>query len=348
MTMRLGSITFAIAVLTSPVVMTAQSLPDGQRDFDFEIGRWHVHLERLLHPLSHSTTWSTLDGTSVVRPVWNALANLGELEVDGPDGHIEGLSFRVYDPRARQWRIHWANSADGVLGPAMVGGFRNGRGEFYDQEEFNGRAILVRFVFSGITTTSFKIEQAFSDDGGRAWETNWITTFTRDADQSAEAIVPVPADASHDFDFEIGTWSMRSRRLKVPLGGSDWVESDGSTHIVRRVWAGRAALGELELPAPTAHFAGSLLHTYNAKMKQWSLYWADRETGRVTAPMIGEFTNGRGEFYGQQDELGVTALVRLLYTDITPTSFRTEQANSLDGGASWKLNAVSTFTKRPP
>jgi hypothetical protein len=346
--MRLGAIAIAIAALAFPAAPTAQSAPDGQHDFDFELGRWHVHLERLLKPLTHSTTWVTLDGTSVVRPVWNGLANLGELEVDGPSGHIEGLSFRVYDPGARQWRIHWANSADGALGPAMVGGFRNGRGEFYDQEDFNGRAILVRFIFSGITKTSFKLEQAFSDDGGKSWEPNWIATFMKDVDQSAEPAVPTPADASHDFDFDVGTWSMHTRRLDDPLGGSAWRESGGSKHIVRPIWAGRAALGELELPGATPTFAGSLLHTYNAKTKQWSLYWAERETGRVSAPLIGEFRNGRGDFYGQQEAKGVTVLVRVSYLDITPTSFRTEHAYSLDGGTSWKPNAISTFTRRSP
>jgi hypothetical protein len=344
--MRPGVIAFALAALALPATTTAQSQPDGQHDFDFEIGRWHVHLERLLKPLTHSTTWVTLDGTSVVRPVWNGLANLGELEVNGPGGHVEGLSFRLYDPRARQWRIHWANSADGVLGSAMVGGFRNGRGEFYDQEDFNGRAIFVRFIFSGITKTTFRIEQAFSDDGGKSWETNWITTFTKDTDQSTPPAAEPAADASHDFDFEVGTWSMRTRQLKEPLGGADWTESSGSTHLAHPVWAGRALLGELQLPGETPTFAGSLLHTYNPQTKQWSVYWADRETGRVSTPMIGEFRNGRGEFYGQQDVRSVTALVRVLYLDVTPTSFRTEQAYSLDGGAHWEPNAVYTFTRR--
>lgn len=346
--MRPTIIALAIAALALPAAPSAQTLPDGQHDFDFELGRWHVHLERLVRPLTHSTTWVSLEGTSVVRPVWSGLANLGELEVDGPNGHVEGLSFRVYDPRARQWRIHWANSADGVLGPAMVGGFRNGRGEFYDQEDFNGRAILVRFIFSGLAKTAFKLEQAFSDDGGKSWEPNWIATFTKDADQSAPSTLPSPADASHDFDFEVGTWSMHTRRLKNPLGGSEWIESTGSTHIVHPVWTGRAALGELQLSGPTPSFAGSLLHTYNAPSKQWRIVWADRETGRVSAPMIGEFRKGQGEFYGQQEVGGLTVLVRTLYLDVTPTSFRTEQAYSLDGGAHWKPNAVYTFTRSAP
>ena len=78
----------ALALFTAPIPLAAQTRRDGQHDFDFELGRWHVHLARLVRPLSHSTTWTTLDGTSVVRPVWGGLANLGELEVDGGGGHI--------------------------------------------------------------------------------------------------------------------------------------------------------------------------------------------------------------------------------------------------------------------
>jgi hypothetical protein len=164
---------------TKSAASKAVALRDGSHDFDFEIGSWKAHISRLVKPLSGANTWVEYDGTSVVRAVWNGRANLGELEVQGSAGRIEGLSLRLYDPTAHQWRISWANANDGQLGTPMVGGFANGRGEFYDQEAFNGRAIYVRFIFSGMTAKSFKIEQAFSDDGGKTWETNWISTFTR-------------------------------------------------------------------------------------------------------------------------------------------------------------------------
>ncbi len=152
---------------------------DGQHDFDFEIGTWKTHISRLQHPLTGSTTWIEYEGTSVVRKIWNGRANLVELQVDGPTGHIEGLSLRLYNPQSRQWSIHFANSKVGALGQAMIGGFINGRGEFFNQETFNDRAIFVRFIFSEITQNSFRLEQAFSDDGGKTWEANWIATFTR-------------------------------------------------------------------------------------------------------------------------------------------------------------------------
>jgi len=159
--------------------MPAVAQRDGRDDFDFEFGAWKVHISRRLRPLTGSTTWVEYDGTSTVRKVWNGAANLGELEVDGSAGHIEGLSLRLYNPQTQQWNISWSNANDGTIGPPMVGGFNNGRGEFYDQETLNGRAIYVRFIFSDITKSTFRLEQAFSDDGGKTWEANWLATFKK-------------------------------------------------------------------------------------------------------------------------------------------------------------------------
>ncbi|HEV2113481.1 MAG TPA: hypothetical protein VGR50_04995 [Terriglobales bacterium] len=152
---------------------------DGQHDFDFEIGKWKTHLRRLLHPLSGSSDWVECEGTTVVHKVWEGRANLLELEVDCPAGHLEALSLRLYDPQSRQWSLNFANSTSGSLSQPTIGEFKNGRGEFYDQETFNGRAVLVRFVISDITPDSCHFEQAFSDDGGKTWEVNWIATDTR-------------------------------------------------------------------------------------------------------------------------------------------------------------------------
>jgi hypothetical protein len=151
----------------------------GEHDFDFELGTWKTHLSRLVHPLSGSTSWVEYDGTSVVRKVWGGHANLLELEASGPAGHIEALSLRLYNPASRQWSLNFSNSSVGALGQPTVGEFKNGRGEFYDQESVNGRAVLVRFVISEIKPDSCHFEQSFSTDGGKTWEVNWIATDTR-------------------------------------------------------------------------------------------------------------------------------------------------------------------------
>lgn len=152
---------------------------DGQNDFDFEIGKWKTHLKRLVKPLTGSTNWVEYDGTTVVTKVWNGRANLVELVVDGPAGHFEGLSLRLYNPQSRQWSLNFANINSGTMAIPTIGEFKNGRGEFFCQETLNGRAILVRFVITDITSDSCRFEQAFSDDGGKTWEVNWVAVDTR-------------------------------------------------------------------------------------------------------------------------------------------------------------------------
>ncbi len=152
---------------------------DGSHDFDFEIGTWKTHLSRLDHPLTGSHTWIQYEGISVVRKIWDGRANMVELEVDGPNGHVEGLNLHLYNPQSHQWSLNFANVRGGTLSVPTVGEFKNERGEFYDQEEFNGRMILVRNVWMDITANSCRFEQSFSDDGGKTWEANWIAVDTR-------------------------------------------------------------------------------------------------------------------------------------------------------------------------
>ncbi len=164
----------------TPDASKANALRDGQHDFDFNFGTWTTHMKRLQNPLSGSTTWIELTGTVVVRKVWDGRAQLEEVEADGPAGHFEDLCLFLYDPQAHQWSMNFANSRAGVIGvPPTTGEFKSGRGEFFDQELYKGRAILVRIVWSDITPDSHHFEQAFSDDGGKTWETNIVATLTR-------------------------------------------------------------------------------------------------------------------------------------------------------------------------
>jgi hypothetical protein len=174
------------ASLASAASSARTAAPDGQRDFDFEIGTWRTRLSRLVRPLSGSTAWVEYEGTSVVRQVLNGRANLVELTVEGPAGRIEGLSLRLYEPEAARWTIHYANVRDGLLTPPVSGRFENGRGAFYGHDTLNGRPILVRFVISDITPDSCRFEQAFSVDEGKTWEVNWIATDTRVHDAGRE------------------------------------------------------------------------------------------------------------------------------------------------------------------
>jgi len=155
---------------------------DGQHDFDPLFGKWKYHLKRRLNPLTGSNNWVELEGTGVCFKIWDGRAQLDTIEVDGPTGHIEGLTLRTYNPQSHQWRLYWSNSKSGIVDPPQIGQFKDGRGEFFAQDTINGKSILIRYVWTDMTTNSPHFEQSFSDDGGKSWEVNWITDQTRAAD----------------------------------------------------------------------------------------------------------------------------------------------------------------------
>jgi hypothetical protein len=128
------------------------------------------------------TIGSSINGISNHKKLLNSNANFEEFEVDNPEKHlhIKAQTLRLYNPDTRQWSIYLLDLDKGVLSlPPVVGEFNGNRGEFYDQEQYKGRAILVRYVWLNISPKSARLEQAFSADGGNTWETNWICELSR-------------------------------------------------------------------------------------------------------------------------------------------------------------------------
>ncbi|HEV2212252.1 MAG TPA: hypothetical protein VGS99_02790, partial [Gammaproteobacteria bacterium] len=160
----------------------AVSADPQQHGFDWQFGHWAIHMSRRQNPLTGSTSWTPLDGTVDVRKLWGGKANLAEIETQGPSGHLLFLALRLYNPDSKQWNLLFAHSGDGILNkPALIGEFHDGLGVFYDQESYKDRFILVRFTFQSLTANTSRDEQAFSADGGKTWEVNWINDQTRKA-----------------------------------------------------------------------------------------------------------------------------------------------------------------------
>lgn len=154
---------------------------DGQQDFDFNVGVWHTHIQRISDPFSGGTNSMEMNGTVTVRKVWGGRAELEEIEADGPKGHWEGLTLFLYNPQSRQWSQAFANSKDGTLATPLIGSFKDGRGELYSADTFKGRSILVRGVWSEIKPDSHRYEESYSDDGGRTWHAAFVGELTRTA-----------------------------------------------------------------------------------------------------------------------------------------------------------------------
>jgi len=152
-------------------------LPTAQ-DFDFFMGRWTVQNRRLTERLAGSDEWEEFESTSVAHPILGGLGNEDEFRTRHAGGFI-GMSFRFFDPVKRRWSIYWADSRrPGELDPPVFGTFSGDIGVFEGEDEFEGRPIKVRFIWSGTRTRTPRWEQAFSVDGGETWETNWIMDFS--------------------------------------------------------------------------------------------------------------------------------------------------------------------------
>jgi len=156
-----------------------QNENDGRNDFDFLMGTWKLHHRTLKGRLQEATEWQEFEGEMVHRHILGGIGNIDENVIQGQDGAILAVALRLFNPKSKEWSIYWSTDRMGTLDVPVIGGFQDGVGEFYSQEVFEGRHIYTRFIWSKITQHSAQWEQAFSEDGGKTWETNWIMELER-------------------------------------------------------------------------------------------------------------------------------------------------------------------------
>lgn len=155
--------------------------PDGRTDFDFLIGSWVVRNRRLKERLKGCTDWEEFESTCRARAILGGLGNMDEFTMERASGRDLAITVRLYNAVTGEWSIYWAaRSGNGTLDVPMVGRFEGPRGEFFSQEVFEGRHVFNRFIWTVTTPDSCRWEQAYSADGGKTWETNWIMEFTRE------------------------------------------------------------------------------------------------------------------------------------------------------------------------
>lgn len=174
----------ALASGLADKVAPAAGRPAGNaHDFDWLAGRWNVRHHRLKSRLTGSTEWEDFDGASVC---WLTLDGLGTCDdnlIQLPDGDYRAMGVRAFDPKDGLWSIWWIDGRNPrpPLDPPVRGGFKDGVGVFECDDELRGQKIRVRYTWDQITPASARWQQAFSPDGGKSWEVNWVMWFTRAA-----------------------------------------------------------------------------------------------------------------------------------------------------------------------
>jgi len=161
-------------------------------DFDFLRGDWTAHHRKLRTRLVGSTDWVEFDGTVSQRPVMNGWGNSGDNLFNVPGAAYRGVSLRAYDPKTAEWLVWWLDGRDptGELGPPIRGRFENGVGHFYSDDTLDGKPIRVRVTWTRPGADKARWEQAYSADGGKTWEVNWTTDFTRAGNAPAPRPMP--------------------------------------------------------------------------------------------------------------------------------------------------------------
>ncbi len=307
----------------------------GLHDFDFLVGEWDVR-HRYLRAATNE--WAETNGTCSNRALMDGWANIEEHLLNAPSGAYHAIGLRAYDPKTGQWAIWWLDGRlpAGALDPPLQGRFENGVGTFYGDDTLDGKSIRTRFIWSHITPISAQWEQAFSPDAGKTWETNWIMEFRREAAANLTGL--------HDFDFLVGEWRVHHRRVKVD--GHEWVEFDG-TCSNRALMEGWANIEEHLLNGPSGAYRAAGLRAYDPKTGQWAIWWLDGRypAGALDPPVKGHFENGVGTFYSDYTHNGRPMRVRFIWSHITTTSARWEQASSPDAGKTWDTNWVMEFRR---
>ncbi len=151
---------------------------DGRHDFDFYHGHWRVRNERLKRRLVGSDEWESFEASQTSLPLLGGIGNVDDFVTSWNDGFL-GMTLRLFDLEARQWRIYWASNRSGVLEPPVIGRFAHGVGTFHGRDLHEDRPVLTRFTWSDITQDSAHWQQALSADDGATWETNWHMWMTR-------------------------------------------------------------------------------------------------------------------------------------------------------------------------
>ena len=338
------SIAGAACAFGAPKLASAGSATGHEHDWQWLVGNWDVYHERLRDRLVGSNTWDKFNGRTSMWPTLGGLGNIDDCLLYLPSGSYRAFAPRAFDPVSKQWNIWWLDGrAAAKLDPPVRGGFSGTEGEFRGDDVHKGTPVTVRFRWHETASQRPWWDQSFSTDGGQSWETNWRNYFTRT--QATPTSVSLDAnekvaEQAGDWAFLVGQWRVQNKRLKA----GKW-ESFASTLHNRSVMGGLGNVGDNVFDAPGGTYRGMSMRAFDAASGVWRSWWLDGRTPRDIGPAVaGKFDKGTGTLIGEDMLDGEKVQVRSLWSHITKTTARWEQAVSRDG-RNWEANWVADFER---
>ncbi|MFL6549031.1 MAG: hypothetical protein ACJ8OJ_10080 [Povalibacter sp.] len=330
--------------LDSPISFAAE--PDHTHEWDWLIGNWDVWHRRLKDRLVGSDEWQEFGGKSAL---WLSLGGLGTIDdniVDLPGNSYRGLTLRAFDPTTQTWAIWWLDGRNPThIDPPVMGRFEGESGTFIGRDTFKGIPILMRFRWNELHSKRPWWEQAFSTDEGAHWEVNWRNYFTLTSKETTP--LPVLADAPKDWDFLVGRWNVRHRKLAQRFVSSKQWQTFNGTLVNWPVLGGHGNVGDNAMNFPDGIRRGVSCRSFDPATREWLIWWLDGRTpSTISTPLRGSFANGVGTFVGEEEMDGREVKTRVRWSVADANAPRWEQSSSVDGGHTWESNWISEFTRQ--
>ena len=152
-------------------------------------------------------------------------------------------------------------------------------------------------------------------------------------------------DGSHDMDFALGNWTTEVTIIKDPFNKPNEQIQMRGTKVARPIWNGKGWIEEIGADGPGSHWQGATIFLYDPTAHQWSQNYVDSSEGRMEPPSIGEYRDGKLEFYSQEFVDGRAMLLRGTWTIISKDVHTYEIARSIDGGRSWHTSFIARVTR---
>ncbi len=156
----------------------------------------------------------------------------------------------------------------------------------------------------------------------------------------------VTVSSPDDFDFIIGRWRVRHRRLDARLCGcTAWTEFDG-TNTTRKILGGLGNVEDNLLGFPDGAVRAAAFRSFDPATRRWAIWWLDgRYPHRLDVPVVGSFSAGVGTFYADDVFEGRPIRIRFIWKVNAGNDPTWEQAFSADAGATWETNWTMRFER---
>ncbi|HLZ15399.1 MAG TPA: hypothetical protein VKQ08_00065 [Cyclobacteriaceae bacterium] len=157
-------------------------------------------------------------------------------------------------------------------------------------------------------------------------------------------VEPSATSSENDFDFLIGKWKIKNKKLKTRLNNcTEWTAFE-ATGEMEKILNGFGNTDNFFATIAEKPFEGRTFRLFNRRAKLWSIHWVDSTTGVLDTPVVGSFEGDIGKFHTKDVFDGHEIEVMFHWDKANPDEPVWSQAFSKDG-KTWEWNWYMYFSR---